>query len=300
MNLNDLRLFIRVVETSSFTAAADSLGLQKSTISRRIAQLEDSLGVRLLQRSTRKLQLTDEGMELYNRCRPLIDELEQTQEQVAATNAEPRGRLKLTMPPELGVFIMNGVVGSFLKRFPKVEVDVELSTRLVDLIEDGIDLAIRVGKLTDSTLVARKLAELDMGLYASPAYLASHGVPKTPDDLAEHNCMTVHRTANTWQFETWRDGEPVPVQGRLHANSINFLREILLQDMGIARMPRQYCAEMVEQGLLQPVLEAYHLPPIEIHALYPSRRHLNPRVRLFIDHMLESLAGHPWIKASNP
>lgn len=296
MNLNDLRLFIRVVETSSFTAAADSLGLQKSTISRRIAQLEDSLGVRLLQRSTRKLQLTAEGSELFNRCRPLIDELEQTQEQVAATNTEPKGRLRLTMPPELGIFIMNTVVGSFTKRFPKVHVEVELSTRLVDLIEEGVDLAIRVGKLSNSTMIARRLAEIELGLYASPNYLKEHSMPETPEQLSQHNCMTIMQVNSSWEFVSGQERESVQVSGNLQANSSSFLREMVLQDLGIARMPKQFCAEHVEKGILIPVLEEYKIPAIDIHALYPSRRHLNPRVRLFIDHMIESLDGHSWIK----
>lgn len=296
MNLNDLRLFIRVVETSSFTAAADSLGLQKSTISRRIAQLEDSLGIRLLQRSTRKLQLTAEGSELFNRCRPLIDELEQTQEQVAATNTEPRGRLRLTMPPELGIFIMNGVLGSFTKRFPQINVEVELSTRLVDLIEEGIDLAIRVGKLSNSTLIGRRLAEIELGLYASPGYLEQNPAPQTPQQLAQHNCMTMMQVNPSWEFVKDQHRETINVRGNVQANSSNFLREMALQDLGIARMPKQFCVDHVNSGALVPILDNYKVPTIDIHALYPSRRHLNPRVRLFIDHMVESLDGHDWIK----
>jgi len=295
MNLNDLRLFIRVVETSSFTAAGESMGLQKSTISRRIAQLEDSLGVRLLQRSTRKLQLTDEGQELFERCRPLIDELEQTQEQVAASHDDPRGRLKLTMPPELGIFIMNGVVASFMHKYPQITLDVELSTRLVDLIDEGIDLAIRVGKLSDSTLIARRLATIELGLFASPGYLNNAGEPTTPEDLSQHSCLAVHRNASNWQFSNWQPGTPIAIKGRLHANSIAFLREMVMQDLGIARLPREFCAELVEQNKLVPVLTDYQIEPIDIHALYPSRRHLNPRVRLFIDHMLDELQHNSWI-----
>ncbi len=295
MNLNDLRLFIRVVETGSFTAAGESLRVQKSTISRRIAQLEDEMGVRLLQRSTRKLQLTDEGRALFERCRPLIDELEQTRDQVSALNTEPRGLLRLTMPPELGAFIMNGVVASFMQRFPLIEVDVELSTRLVSLIEEGIDLAVRVGSLNDSTLISRRLADMELGLYASPGYLSQACVLSTPADLAGHSCLGMRRNNNSWTFNNWQAGAPVPLEGRLRANSITFLREMALQDLGIVRLPHQFCAGLVEAGALQPVLADYQIPPLDINVLYPSRRHLNPRVRLFIDHMLETLRDHSWV-----
>lgn len=295
MNLNDLRLFIRVIETGSFTAAGETLGVQKSTISRRIAQLEDDMGVRLLQRSTRRLQLTDEGQSLFERCGPLLDELEQTQAEVAATHTEPRGRLRLTMPPELGAFIMNGVVASFSQRYPQIELDIELSTRLTDLIEEGIDLAIRVGTLTDSTMVGRKLAEINLGLYASPAYLTQCGEPKTPDDLREHNCLGMRKADNSWAFQNWRDGEPLPITGRLRANSLTFLRGMILQNIGIARMPRSFVADEVKRGELRQLLPDFEIAPIDVHAVYPSRRHLNPKVRLFIDHAQEQLKSHSWV-----
>ena len=160
MNLNDLSLFIRVVETGSFTSAADTLNVQKSTISRRIAQLEDSLGVRLIQRTTRKLRLTPEGRELFDRSRDLIDQLEVIRDEVSADSHDLRGRLRMTMPTELGVLMMNEVIAGFIALHPGLEVDVELSTRTVDLVEEGMDLALRMGPLPDSSLIARKIATL--------------------------------------------------------------------------------------------------------------------------------------------
>jgi len=296
MNLNDLRFFIRVVEAGSFTAAGATLGVQKSTISRRIAQLEDDMAVRLLQRSTRRLQLTEEGQALFERCGPLVDELEQTQATIADSHTEPRGRLRLTMPPELGAFIMNGVVASFIKRYPGIEMDIELSTGLVDLIEDGIDLAIRVGKLTDSALIARRLAELDLGIYASPGYLTEAGEPATPDDLQQHNCLGMRKANNGWAFRNWRDGEEISFTGRLRANSLTFLREMILQDIGVARMPCNFVAEYVERGELKQLLTEFEIAPIDIHAVYPSRRHLNPKVKLLIEHMQEQLRSHSWVR----
>lgn len=296
MNLNDVSLFIRIVETGSFTSAAESLGIQKSTISRRIATLEDDLGVRLLQRTTRKLKLTDDGEDLFARCQPLINELESAKDYLSATQDDPRGRLRITMPSDLGVFMMNEVVCTFMQRYPKINLEVELSTRVVDLIEEGIDLAIRVGELADSSLIARKIATISRGLFATPAYLRKNGTPKTPEDLTGHSCFGILKPVLQWEFENW--DEPIEIRGQLKANSIGFLRELLLRDMGIARMPRMYCHPSVLSGELVEVLPDYKSPPFEVNAIYPSKRHLNPKVRLFIDHMMSIIDDQPWANES--
>ncbi len=300
MNLNDVRLFLRVVETNSFTAAAEALGIQKSTISRRIGQLEDDLGVRLLQRTTRKLKLTEEGQDLFERCRPLIEELEQLPDLVSAHHTEPQGRLRITMPPEMGIFLMNDVIADFMKHYPKIELELELSTRVVDLIEESIDLALRVGNLTDSSLIARKIASVTSGLYASPDYIKRNGAPKTPGELINHQCLGHLSTSPHWIFENWENGKPVTIKARLKANNLTFLRDMAIQGLGIARIPKAFCLSQVEDGTLVPVLDQFHLPGAGIHALYPSRRHLNPKVRLFIDHLLTMLEGHPWIDQTDP
>lgn len=300
MNLNDLSLFIRVVETGSFTAAADTLNVQKSTISRRIAQLEDSLGVRLIQRTTRKLKLTPEGRELFDRSQSLISQLELVRDEIAADSNELRGRLRMTMPTELGVLMMSDVVASFIAQHPQLEVDVELSTRTVDLVEEGMDLALRIGPLPDSSMIARKIAQLSRGLYASPDYLASHPALKTPDDLAQHQCITLVKPFDTWRFDNWHDGEPASYGGQLRTNSISFAREMAVQGVGIARMPRVFASPLVEQGKLVEVLTDYPMPPTEINAIYTSRRNLTPRVRAFLDHMMEKLAHHPWVANCAP
>jgi DNA-binding transcriptional LysR family regulator len=300
MNLNDLSLFIRVVETGSFTAAADTLNVQKSTISRRIAQLEDSLGVRLIQRTTRKLKLTPEGRELFDRSQSLISQLELVRDEIAADSNELRGRLRMTMPTELGVLMMSDVVASFIAQHPQLEVDVELSTRTVDLVEEGMDLALRIGPLPDSSMIARKIAQLSRGLYASPDYLARHPALKTPDDLAQHQCITLVKPFDTWRFDNWHDGEPASYGGQLRTNSISFAREMAVQGVGIARMPRVFASPLVEQGKLVEVLTDYPMPPTEINAIYTSRRNLTPRVRAFLDHMMEKLAHHPWVANCAP
>ncbi|MDY6890454.1 MAG: LysR family transcriptional regulator [Pseudomonadota bacterium] len=296
MNLNDLSLFIRVVETGSFTAAAESLNVQKSTISRRIAQLEDALGIRLIQRTTRKLRLTPEGEELFSRAQPLVDDLEAVQDQISASRAELRGRLRLTMPTEIGVFMMNEVIASFMQRYPRLELDVELGTRAVDLIEEGVDLALRLGPLPDSNLIARPIAGLHRGLFATPEYLQRHGAPQTPDELAHHHCISLMKPFDHLRFRDWNDNEPVTMGGRLRTNSMSFVREMILQGMGIGRLPEVFCGELIRTGRIVRVLEAFTLEPLEVNALYASRRNLNPRLRAFLDHMAERLRDHPWVQ----
>lgn len=296
MNLNDLSLFIRVVETGSFTAAAESLNVQKSTISRRIAQLEDVLGIRLIQRTTRKLKLTSEGEELFARAQPLVDDLEAVQDDISSSKTELRGRLRLTMPTEIGVFMMNEVISSFMHAYPRIEVDVELSTRTVDLIEEGVDLTFRLGPLPNSSLIARHVAGLQRGLFATPEYLERRGMPATPDDLAKHQCITLLKPFDHLRFINWNNQEPVAMGGRLRTNSLSFVREMILQNMGIGRLPEVFCDELVDSGRIIRVLGNYDLDPLEINALYASRRNLNPRVRAFLDHMAGRLSDHPWVQ----
>ncbi|MGH1432061.1 MAG: LysR substrate-binding domain-containing protein [Neptuniibacter sp.] len=295
MNLNDVSLFIQVVEHNSFTAAADKLGIQKSTISRRISQLEDDLGVRLIQRTTRKLSLTDEGQDLFERCQPLLDELTNATDHVTSKQSEPKGRLRITMPPEMGLFIMNDVVASFVEKYPLIQVDIELSPRVVDLVEEGIDLALRVGALSDSSLIGRRIAEVRLRLFASSNYLKNAEIPNTPEDLKQHQCIGTLLNTQGWPFSNWNDGQPVPLDFRLRANSLSFCKEMMLKDLGIVRLPESFCKEQIEAGTVKEILPDFTTPLVEIHALYPSRRHLNAKVRLFLDHMLNSLKDHPWL-----
>lgn len=295
MNLNDVKLFIQVVEHNSFTSAAEKLGVQKSTISRRIAQLEDELGVRLLQRTTRKLSLTDEGQELFERCQPLLDELTNAADHVTSKQAEPKGRLRITMPPEMGIFIMNDVVASFVEKYPLIQMDIELSPRVVDLVEEGIDLALRVGALSDSSLIGRRIADVRLKLFASTDYLKAAGEPSKPDELQQHKCIGTFHNSQGWTFSNWNDGQPIDITYRLRANSLSFCREMMRKNLGIARLPQAFCNDDLAAGTAKEVLPEYQSPLVEIHALYPSRRHLNAKVRLFLDHMMSSLDNHPWL-----
>jgi DNA-binding transcriptional LysR family regulator len=226
----------------------------------------------------------------------LVDDLEAVQDDISASKTELRGRLRLTMPTEIGVFMMNEVITSFMQTYPKLEVDVELSTRTVDLIEEGVDLALRLGPLPNSSLIARHIAGLHRGLFATPEYLEQHGMPKTPDDLAHHQCISLLKPFDHLRFTNWNDNEPVTMGGRLRTNSMSFVREMILQGMGIGRLPEVFCGELVKTGRIVRVLDEFTLDPLEINALYASRRNLNPRVRAFLDHMSERLRDHPWVQ----
>ncbi|NVK42456.1 MAG: LysR family transcriptional regulator [Oceanospirillaceae bacterium] len=294
MNLDDLRYFVRVVEANSFTAAAERLGTQKSTLSRRISQLEDSLGIRLLQRTTRKLHLTPDGEELYERCRPLIEDLEDARHSLSAAQPEPQGRLRLTMPTELALALLDDVLASFLEQHPKIQLEVELTSRVIDLIEEGIDLAIRVGPLEDSSLIARPIAKVVRGLYAAPEYLATAAPLRTPTDLPAHRYLGLLHRNDPLQFENWEGGETQLTEIPLRTNSLTLMRYMASRGFGIARLPRFYAQPLVDAGKLQPVLPDYQVPCIQVNALYPSRRHLSPRTRLFLDHLFMALQSHPW------
>jgi len=295
MNLDDLRFFVRVVEANSFTAAAERLGTQKSTLSRRISQLEDSLGIRLLQRTTRKLSLTPDGEELYERCRPLIEELENARHLLSAAQPEPQGRLKITMPTELALAMLDDILASFLEQYPRIQLEVELTSRVIDLIEEGIDVAIRVGPLQDSSLVARPVAQVARGLYAAPDYLARGAPLHSPADLGRHRFLGLLHRSDPLSFDNWEPEVPAQTSVPLRTNSLHFMCYMAGRGFGIARLPRFYAEPLVEAGKLTPVLAGYPVPSIALNALYPSRRHLNPRTRLFLDHLFDSLQSHPWV-----
>jgi DNA-binding transcriptional LysR family regulator len=224
-----------------------------------------------------------------------MDELVNATDHVTSKQSEPKGRLRITMPPEMGLFIMNDVVASFVEKYPLIKVDIELSPRVVDLVEEGIDLALRVGALSDSSLIGRRIAEVRLRLFASTQYLNEHGIPESPDDLKQHKCIGTLLNTQGWPFSNWNDGQPVHLDFRLRANSLSFCKEMMQKDLGIVRLPESFCIDQVEAGTVQEILSEYTTPLVEIHALYPSRRHLNAKVRLFLDHMMASLQNHPWL-----
>ncbi|MDX9686732.1 MULTISPECIES: LysR family transcriptional regulator [Halopseudomonas] len=288
MGLDDALIFTRVVECHSFTNAALMLGMQKSTVSRRIAQLEERLGVRLLNRTTRKLRLTEVGEAYYERCRQIMQEFAEAEEAIMQLQSEPTGLLRITSTIEFGQLLLGAVVGEFVGRYPNLQVDVELTSRHIDPVEEGVDIAIQLGRPQDSSLVARPLLLSPRQLFASPAYLAEFGEPKRPEDLSRHRCIqTLIDEGRKWQFV-----EPcvnVPVPHAVTVNNITFAREAAAAGGGIINVPSFIAQPLVEEGRLCRVLADCVLPSTQLYALYPSRRFQSMKVKTFIDYLLEKL-----------
>lgn len=292
--LSQLLAFVKVVETNSFTSAAEILNLPKSQISRRVAALEAGLGSRLLQRSTRSLTLTDAGRLFYAHCMRILAEVSHAEQAITALQGQPRGILRFTMPDELGLELMGRrkLLCQFLQRYPEIEVMAEFSARLVNLLEEGYDLALRatMGDLQDSSLAARKLATMRRALFASPAYLNHYAEPITPQDLSQHRCLLHPILGKShWQLTQNEKTIDIPVHGSLCSNNLNLLKEVALEGFGIANLPYSLCVDEVQQGQLKIILNQYAPPNDELYALYPSRHYLSPKVKVFLDFLTDAL-----------
>lgn len=301
VDLNDILIFTRVVEARSFTAAARGLGMPKSNVSRRVAQLEDRLGVRLLQRTTRKLNLTDAGRSYYEYGIRIVAEVEEAEQAVTHLQAAPRGQLRITAPVEFGMAFLGQPVAEFMHRYPEVSVEAELTDRKVDMIEEGFDVAIRIGRLSDSSLIARRIGQIARVLCASPDYLARHSAPQNLQELTQHNCILWLNPEVRWAFQDPEGNEIVlSVSGSLKANNISFMRDAAIQGMGIALLPTLLCCEALNQGSLIALLPEYQPVEAGIYAIYPSRRHLASKIRLFVDFLGERLPSIPLSSTPSP
>ncbi len=291
IDLNDMRMFAQVVEAGSFTAAARELGMPKSTLSRRIAKLESQLDSRLLQRTTRSLRLTDVGADFYKHCSRMVQEAKQAEQLVNHSHDTPRGRLRVSAPVEFGTNLLGMLAAEYLQQFPAVRLELDLSNHFVDLIEEGFDLALRAGRLEDSSLIAKRLGETRLLVCAAPVYLERRGVPQTPKDLAEHDCLVYPGPdgRTLLQFSGCNNLMQIPLEGKLSANSMSTLQDAAIAGLGIAVLPQSLCRDAVDQGLLQPLLEDWNLPVEGIYAVYPSARHLTPTLRSFIDFITRRL-----------
>ncbi|WP_375738007.1 LysR family transcriptional regulator [Pseudomonas boanensis] len=286
MGLDDALIFTRVVECHSFTLAAQSLGMQKSTVSRRIALLEERLGVRLLNRTTRKLRLTEVGQAYYERCRQIMLDFAEAEQAVMQLQQEPSGLLRVTAPIEFGQLFLGKVLGTFMRQYPQITAEVEITSRNVDPLEEGVDIAIMIGQPQDSTLIARKLFESGRRLCASPAYLAAHGTPRTVEALAGHRAVLLPQDSQRyWSIQ----GVSVPCQRVLFCNNITFAREAVLAGAGIAALPLMFTDSAVQRGELVELLPEARLPSGEVYAVYPSRRFQAMKVKAFLDFLMRSL-----------
>jgi DNA-binding transcriptional LysR family regulator len=287
------RVFSQVVELGSFSKAAEHLGLSATAASRHVADLETHLQSRLLNRTTRRISLTETGRSFYERCVQLLADLDEAEQEASRAAVVPRGTIKLTAAVNFGVRHLAPAIAEFLAAHREVRFDVSLSDRIVDLVEEGFDLGIRIGGAGSEHIVARKLGETRLVPCASPAYLAAHGAPQSPDDLERHNCFTYEYVTpkNLWRFRDPAGGErAVRVRGSLHSNNGDLLAEAAARGAGIVFEPAFIVGPDVRAGRLVPLLQDYVPAPVPIYAVYPSRKHLSAKIRLFIDFLVARFA----------
>ena len=293
--LQSMEAFVKVVEQGSFAGAAEALNLSRAMVSKHVAALEDRLGVRLLQRTTRRLSLTEVGRAYFDRSRDIIHQLAEAEEAASALQSMPRGTLRINCSTGFGVRHLAPALAAFQAQYPELEVDFTLSDRLVDIVEDGFDLAIRIGQLQDSSLIARRLAPSRLALCAAPAYLAARGAPDHPSQLAGHNFLR-YAYASTQEVPlTGPGGEIVEVafSGNLVSNNGDALLAAALTGQGIVLLPTFYVGAHLAEGALRTLLPGWKLPQLTIHAVYPVNRHLAAKVRLFVDFLVDRFRGDP-------
>src|SRR5258705_2764119 len=269
MQLDDLKIFVTTVDTQSFTAAARKLSLSKQFVSRRVMVLEAELGVRLLVRNTRKLAVTDLGRELYERARRIAAEVEEAEQAMSSQHAEPRGLLRVSAPMSFGMMHLSPLVTAFLKRNDAVRFDIVLSDRSVDVIGEGFDMAIRIGMLADSTLIAQKIADLRVVACCSPGYRRRRGEPSSPLQLGAHECLLYgHQRPVTWEFVMGGASRSIEVDGRLHVNNGDLVRDAAVAGVGVTLLPEFIVADALRDGKLVTVLQDFASPPFGLYAVY--------------------------------
>lgn len=293
---NEMLVFSRVATLGSFSAAARELDLTPSAVSKLISRLEDRLGVRLFQRTTRSLRLTDEGSLFLESCRDILLDIERAELEVAALQSRVTGTLNVTAISAFARTQLCKVMPAFMSRYPDLRVELSLTERQVDLISEHIDMAILISEeVTDQSLISRKLATNKRVICASPAYIKKHGAPRTPEDLLNHNCLThssIHHF-NDWQFRDGDDIKVLSIQGNFRTNSASALHEAVKAGIGIARLATFVTQPSLDSGELVPLLTEHTHDTSNILAVYPHRRHLSTRVRAFIDFLIEQFTPVP-------
>ena len=295
---SEMAAFVRVVDSHGFSAAAPALGLSPSAVSKLVTRLETRLGVRLLQRTTRALHLTQEGEVFYTAAKRIVGEIEALEDQVTGQSGTPSGLLRVTTSLAFSAHQLAPVLSEFLARHPLVQVELLPTDRVIDMVEEGIDIAIRIGRLADTSFMARKIGEDKRLICAAPSYLARHGTPQRPEDLAQHNCLVSRDRSqlNRWPFK--RDGQvfEIEVGGRVAVTEGEIQMQLALQGIGIVRLTRLTLAQAIRDGTLVPLLGdfAAYDDAVPIHAVYPHRRHLAPKVPAFVNFLIEKFTPPPW------
>ncbi|MEK9846158.1 LysR family transcriptional regulator, partial [Thalassospira sp.] len=291
----EMEIFVHAVEEGSFSAAARTMRLSPSAVSKYISRLEDRLGARLLMRTTRQLSLTEEGRAFYERARTILNEIEEAEEVVTQLYAAPRGTLRINASVAFTKMQVVPLIPEFLARYPDVRIELTLDDKFTDLVNDGYDLAIRLSALEDSSLIARKYAVNRRMIVASPEYLEKNGIPRKPQDLENHNCLHLssRESFNDWHFETPDGHVAFRAQGSFSANDGDVLHEAVLAGLGMARLAEYLVHEDIRAGRLTPVLTEYVHDQAWISAVYPHKRHLSPKVRAFVDFLAEKFTPVP-------
>lgn len=294
-----MRVFTAVVDAGSFVGAADRLGLSRGMATRYVAGLEEHLGVRLLHRTTRKLSLTEAGVDYNERAIQVLEMISEAESSVAQEASTPRGTLRVSSSNAFGARHLGLAIAEYLQRYPGVQVDVTLNDRMVDMVEEGFDVAIRVASKIDPGLVSRKLARSRLVVCASPGYLQKHGAPSVPEDLAQHQCLTYSYVSspNEWHFKKEREERRIQVSGNLRGNSGDILRNAAVEGLGITLQPDFMIYEALREGTLVRILPDWETDDLAVFAVYPNRKFLPPKVRSFIDFLVERFSPEPYWKA---
>lgn len=299
---DNMQVFAKVVESGSFTGAAARLGMSVSRVSQHVKELEERLAARLLNRTTRKVSLTEVGRAYYERCTRLLADLEETEHAVSDMHAAPRGELRINATPSFGMLQLAPAIADFTACFPAISVELMLNERFVDLIQEGFDVAVWVGEVPDSSLIARQLAPCRMVVCGAPSYFERHGTPRTPADLSAHNCLRGAGTGLSY-YRAWHltavDGTAMNIlpRGNLRSNSGAVLKVAALAGHGLACLPTYFVGDALQSGRLVAVLGDYIAAPLTLRALYPHNRHLSAKVRAFVDFLAVRFGPEPpWDK----
>jgi len=296
--LTSMQAFVTVVDSGGFTAAAERLPISRAGVSKHISMLETRLGGRLLNRTTRQISLTEAGQAYYDRCVQILEDIADSECVVTGLTAEPHGSLRINAPMSFGRQHLGPLLSRFRTRFPQVDIDLDLNDRLVDVVEEGYDIVIRIARLKDSSLIARRIAPSKHVLCASPHYLAKQGMPTSPAQLAQHSCLHYRHLeeGREWILQG-PDGEHrIPIKGPLTANNGDVICTAACDGMGIALLPTFIVADPIKAGRLQLVLPDYCPPEIHIHAVYPSKKFMSMKVRSFIDFLIDEFKAADFVQ----
>jgi len=299
--LSCMHAYVVVVEAKGFSSAARKTGLSKALLSKYVAQLENQLDVRLLMRTTRKVTPTTVGQAYYERCLPLLNELQELENAVQDTHHKPVGEIRISAPSSFAEIHLMAVVSAFCKQYPEVKINLIMTDRRVDIVEEGIDLALRIADMPDSSLVARRLAPIHVLACATPTYLQLHGEPDHPQALQQHRCIIDNNFSDSrrWGFDDKGSFISIEVPDTLQVNSARAVRELVLADNGIALCPAFTVHDDIRTGKLKVVLPSYGIKTFGLYAVYAHRRHLSSKVRLFIDALVEHFGPEPgWLLGS--